>query len=83
MDTNNLTIKARSVARCMSYNEDDTQATAKHLLREMAHRLDTQDIRVIKKKDGIFFINGIGKSRFATIKESILYRVFGIIPKVL
>ena len=82
METKDLTIRARSIARCLSYNDDEHQAAAKHTLREMAHRLDTQDVRVHAKADGLLLINGLGKSRYATFKETLLYRVFGVVPKV-
>lgn len=81
MQNNQLTNKARAVARCLSYSEDTNQASAKHLLLEMAHKLDAQDIRVHKKKDGILFVNASGNSRFATFKETVLYKLFGVIPK--
>lgn len=81
MDTNELTMTARSVARCLSYNDDEHQAAAKHLLLEMAHRLDTLNVRAHKKADGLLLINGVGKSRFATLKERIMYRVFGVLPR--
>lgn len=82
METKDLTIRARSIARCLSYNDDEHQAAAKHTLREMAHRLDTQDVRVHAKADGLLFINGLGKARYASFKETLLYRVFGVVPKV-
>lgn len=81
MTDNELTIKARSIARCLTYNDDTPQAEAKHMLREMAHRLDTMDIRVHKKADGLLFVNGIGKARYATLKERMLFRMFGVIPR--
>jgi hypothetical protein len=81
MKTSELTDKARGIARCLTYNNDENQSAAKHMLREMAHRLDTLDIRAHKKADGLLLINGIGKARFATIKERMLYRLFGILPK--
>lgn len=82
METKDLTIRARSIARCLSYNDDEHQAAAKHTLLEMAHRLDTQDVRVHAKADGLLLINGLGKARYATFKETLLYRVFGVVPKV-
>ena len=81
MKTSDLTLKARGIARCLTYNDDQHQADAKHMLLEMAHRLDTLDIRAHKKTDGLLLINGIGKSRFATLKERMLYYVFGVLPK--
>lgn len=81
MDTKELTIKARSIARCLTYNDDTPQAEAKHMLQEMAHRLDTMNIRVHKKADGLLLVNGIGNARYATLKERILFKVFGVIPR--
>lgn len=81
MNTNELTAKARGVARCLTYNDDTPQAEAKHLLIEMAHRLDALDVRAHKKADGLLLINGKGKARFATRSEKILYRLFGLLPR--
>ena len=75
-----LTVKARSVAKCLTYN-DEPQAAAKHLLLEMAHRIDTNDIRVHKKRDGLLLINGIGKARFMTLAERIRWMLFGVRPE--
>jgi len=81
MDTNELTLKARGIARCLTYNDDVLQAEAKHILREMAHRLDTLNIRAHKKADGLLLINGIGKARYATLKERMLFWLFGVLPR--
>ena len=82
MTTNNeLTMKARGIARCLTYNADTPQAEAKHMLLEMAHRLDTLDVRAHKKTDGLLLINGIGKARYATTKERVLHRLFGWLPR--
>lgn len=81
MDDNQLTIKARVVARCLSYNEDEHQAAAKCLLREMAHRIDTSNIRAHKKQDGLLLVNGIGASRYATVRERVMHRLFGVLPR--
>lgn len=78
-----LTLQARNVARCLTYNDDSPQAVAKHLLLEMAHRIDSTSVRVHKKRDGLLLINGVGKVRFATLKESFLYRIFGYLPRKL
>ena len=81
MNTNELTIKARSVARCLTYNDDTHQTAAKHLLLELAHRLDSIEIRAHKKTDGLLLINGIGKARYATLKERIIFKLINILPK--
>lgn len=71
-----LSDKARGVARCLSYNDDVHQASAKHLLREMAHLLDSQVIRV----RGLNVSNALGKCRRMTVRETILYWLFRVIP---
>jgi len=81
MTDSELTIKAREIARCLSYNGDPRQAAAKHVIKELAHRLDTLDVRAHKKSDGILLVNGIGKSRFATFFESAIFRIFGLLPR--
>ena len=81
MNDSELTMRARAIARCLTYNDGQHQAAAKHTLLEMAHRLDTADIRAHKKADGLLLINGIGKSRFATWRERVAYRLFGTLPR--
>ena len=79
--TNELTMKARGIARCLTYNDGTPQAEAKHMLLEMAHRLDTLDVRAHKKSDGLLLINGIGKARYATVKERVRYWLSGWLPR--
>lgn len=81
MTDSELSLKARAVASCLTYNDDSYQAVAKHLLREMAHRLDTLDVRAHKKRDGLLLVNGLGKSRYATVKERIIYVLFKVLPR--
>lgn len=81
MTDSELTIEARNIARCLTYNDDQAQAKAKHMLLEIAHRLDTLDVRAHKKCDGLLLVNGIGKSRYATMKERALHWLFGWLPR--
>lgn len=76
-----LTTQAREIARSLTYNDDTPQAAAKHMLLEMAHRLDVLDIRAHRKRDGLLLINGIGMARFATLRERLIYRVLGVLPR--
>lgn len=69
MDNNQLTLKARAIASCLTYNDDTPQAEAKYIIIEMAHRIDTITIRVSKSHDELIFINGRGMMRKATFKE--------------
>jgi hypothetical protein len=76
-----ITIKAREVARNLTYNDDKPQAAAKHMLLELAHRLDARDIRVHRKRDGYLLINGLGRSRFMTLKERLCWLLFKLPPQ--
>lgn len=81
MNDSELADKARGIARCLSYNGNEHEAAAKHMLREMAHRLDVRNIRVHKKRDGFLIVTALGNSRYMTFKESMAYRLFGAIPR--
>lgn len=81
MDDSELANKARGIAHCLTYNDDGHQAAAKHMLLEMAHRLDSLNVRAHKKSDGLLLINGVGKARYASIKERVLYHLFGVLPR--
>jgi len=76
MNNCDLADKARGVARCFSYNDDIHQASAKHLLLEMAHRLESQVIQV----RGLNVRNAHGKCRRMTVREMFLYWMFRVIP---
>ena len=73
--------KALGVARTLTYNEEP-QGYAKHMLHEMAHRLGAKTLRVHRKKDGLLLLSAFGQSRFLTLKESILYRLFKVVPEI-
>ncbi len=81
MNNSELTMKARGIACNLTYNDDKPQAEAKHMLRELAHRLDSLDIRAHKKADGLLLISGLGQTRYASLKERIAYRLFGVLPR--
>lgn len=78
MNNNELAMKARGVAGCLTYNDDAPQAQAKHLLREMAHRIDSREIR--KSKTGWLVVNGVGKERRMTWRERVMWFCFKVLP---
>lgn len=82
VDDNEITMTARSIASSLSYNEDEPQVKAKHMLRELAFRLDQRNTKIVKHPiTGRMLVrNGIGASRRISLKEKILYKVFGIVP---
>ncbi len=78
MNNNELTMNARGVASCLTYNADAPQDQAKRLLLEMAHRIDSREIR--KSKTGWVVINAIGKQRRMTWRERALWFCFKVLP---
>ena len=64
-----LASKCQGVARCLTYNDDEHQAAAKHTLLAASHALDQHAIRVHRKKDGMLIVNARGKSRYMTLRE--------------
>lgn len=66
-----LADRCAGLARGLSYNEDSTQSTMKHTLRECSYFIDSQIVRLHKKRDGVLAINARGKSRFLTWRERI------------
>ena len=81
MTDSELINKALGVACNLTYNEEP-QGAAKHMLRELAHRLGAKTVRVHKKRDGYLVISAFGQARFMTRKESLLYRLFGVVPAI-
>ena len=64
-----LALKCQGVARCLTYNDDEHQAAAKHILLAASHMLDQHAVRVHRKTDGLLIVNARGKSRFMTLRE--------------
>lgn len=64
-----LASKCQGIAQCLTYNADEHQAAAKHVLLEASHILDSHAVRVHSKRDGLLIINARGKSRFMTTRE--------------
>lgn len=75
-----LTDRARAVARTLTYNDDTPQAQAKHTLLELAHRLDARVVQASKKRDGLLLRNALGQVRYATWRERLAFRLFGVLP---
>lgn len=80
VNNNELTMKARGVASCLTYNDDAPQSQAKHLLREMAHRIDSREIRARKGKTGWLVVNAVGKERRMTWRERAMWFCFKVLP---
>lgn len=73
-------------ARCPVHGEAPREET--HIahqegecIRLLHTMIDTLDIRAQKVADGLLFINGIGKARYATVGERALHRLFGWLPR--
>lgn len=63
-----LASKCQGVAHCLTYNDGEHEAAAKHVLLEASHMLDGHSCRLHKKRDGLLILNARGKSRFITIR---------------
>ena len=80
VNNSDLTTKARGVAKNLSYNDDGAQAQAKHLLLEMAHRIDSREVKAAYSKAGWRVANSLGKERAMTWRELSLYILFNVLP---
>ena len=49
---------------------------------ELSHRLGAKTLRVHKKDDGLLLVTAFGRSRFLTLGERVLYRLFGVVPPI-
>lgn len=74
-----LADKCQSVARTLSYNDCPAEASAKHVLHEASHALDTCVVRVYKCKmtKKMMVANARGKEREMTWRERISYHLLG------
>ncbi len=82
MNNSELADKCRGVARCLTYDDDKTQAEAKHLLLECAHRLDSSFVHTRLGNHGEMIIwNALGKQRHMTWRERIAYWLTGAVPQ--
>lgn len=82
MNDSELIDKAQGIARCLSYNDTKPVAGAKHTIHELCHRLGAKTARVHKKSDGLLLVTCFGQSRFLTLGERILHRLFGVVPPI-
>jgi hypothetical protein len=78
--SDDITIRAREVARCLTYNDDKPQAAAKHLLLELAHRLDVRTISTCRQHGRLAIRDGLGRVRPLSLRERLKWRLFGVLP---
>jgi len=81
MNDRELIDRAQGIARGLSYN-DKKHGAVKHTLHELSHRLGAKTLRVHKKDDGLLLVTAFGRSRFLTLGERVLYRLFGVVPPI-
>ncbi len=79
MNDSEIMGKALAIARTLTYNESP-QAEAKHMLHELAHRLGDKTLRVKKVRNGLLLLTAFGGERYLSLRERILYRLFGVVP---
>lgn len=77
----NQTQMARDVSRQLSYDGGFAESRAKFILLELASTIDAMTITAHKKRDGLLLINGYQRARYATFKERIAYKLFGLLPR--
>ena len=71
-----LASKCQWAARGLSYN-DPLTGTAKQLLVEASHAIESTVVRVHKKRDGVLLVNARGKARFMSWRERVAYLLLG------
>lgn len=64
-----LADRCAAIARTLTYNGSLNESAAKHALREASYFIDSQIVRLRKKRDGVLAINARGKARFLTWRE--------------
>jgi hypothetical protein len=69
--------RCSELAHGLSYNESTTEYTMKRMLREASFLIDSQVVRVHKKKDGLLMVNARGCARFMTWRERAAYWLLG------
>jgi hypothetical protein len=72
-----LADRCAGIARTLTYNESPNESAAKHALREASYFIDSQIIRLHKKRDGILAINARGKGRYLTWRERLAVWLLG------
>lgn len=78
--TKEIIDKAVKVARTLTYNDDKPQAEAKHLLLELTQCLSVKCTSIGRSRGQLIVINLLGRWRYLTLTERILYRCFDIVP---
>ena len=68
-----LGTRCAELARAVSYHDHEPIGAIKHTLREAAYFIDSQCIRVHRKRDGLLMITARGKARFMTWRERLAY----------
>lgn len=68
-----LGTRCAELARAISYHDPEPVGAIKHTLREAAYFIDSQCIRVHRKRDGLLMITARGKARFMTWRERLAY----------
>jgi hypothetical protein len=80
MNNQQITLKSRGIAQCLSFNNGKPEADAKKIILELSHRLDSREINAKFKNGRLLLRNEIGSSRYATFLETISYLISGALP---
>lgn len=80
MNNSELIKKASEICGCLSYNEDTCAGNPKSIISELSHRLGQRTVTIGKNKEGYFWTSLYGEFKYFSLKETILYRLFGVLP---
>ena len=80
MNNSELIDKAQAVCKCLSYDEDTNAGNPKQVIAELCHRLGQRTVTIGKNKEGYYWQSLYGEFRYFTLKETILYRLFAVMP---
>ena len=80
MNNSELINKASAICGCLSYNDETNAGNPKEIISELCHRLGQRTVTIGKKKDGYYWQSLYGEFRYFSLKETVLYRLFGVLP---
>jgi hypothetical protein len=81
MSNEDLTTRARDLARNLSYNDSPLLAATKHTLFELANRLDQLSVRIDPTDNRHVIVDALSRWRFMTWRERVAYRLFKVLPR--
>lgn len=81
MNNSELIDQAQAIAKCLSYDDETNAGSPKRIINELCHRLGQRTVTIGKNKEGYYWQSLFGEFRYFSMKETVMYRLFGVIPK--